>query len=656
MAVILGTAGHIDHGKTQLIRSLTNIDCDRLDEEKKRGITIDLGFAWLDLPNGDRLGIIDVPGHERFVRTMVAGACGIDFVLLVIAADEGIMPQTREHLEICQLLGVTRGLCAITKVDMVDQEWLTMVTGEISDFLKGTFLENAPLFPVSSVTGEGLPALREALIHEAQTLSPKPSTDIFRLPVDRVFTMHGHGTVVTGTVISGDLHVGSPLSCMPQAKQSRARSIQRHNTSVDTISMGCRCAINLQGLEIRDVHRGDVITKPGELIPSKRWFLHLRSLSSSPISLKQRGEIHFHHATKECTARLIFRDRTSLVPGSDAFCEATFSEDMCGVFGDRCVLRGASPLRTVAGATILSPCPPFWPKKRHDDDATCKAWLELLPLAQAVFCSQKKEERIRNAASFLHSILRLHGIPGVTEDALRVLSGLSRKDIDNALSFLASKGLATLWDKEERAWISHDHFEQLESACLEKAEQLHKKNPLQLAFARNALLSAWSKGLPEKLAQRVIDQAIREQKIILEGDGLRLTSHKVSLDLNEEELRSKILLAHKGIMDPPNYKDVLERFHLTEKEAAPVLALLVSQGALIRVKDGLYYERETLDHILTLVKEWFTTNNNLDIAGLKSILGLSRKYLVALLEYMDNAHITVRVGDLRTLRHTQEKK
>ena len=268
MAVIMGTAGHIDHGKTSLVRALTGIDCDRLEEEKRRGITIELGFAYFTLPDGERMGVVDVPGHERFVRNMVAGAAGIDFVLLVIAADEGVMPQTREHLEICSLLGIRHGMVALTKIDMVDPDLLELAKEDVASFLEGTFLEGSSIFPVSSVTGEGLEALRQAIRAQSRELAPRRRQDLFRLPVDRVFTLRGHGTVVTGTLISGKAKPGDDVELLPSRRLSRIRSIQTHGTDVEEATPGHRTSINLAGLDVEDIHRGDVIARPGTLFPS----------------------------------------------------------------------------------------------------------------------------------------------------------------------------------------------------------------------------------------------------------------------------------------------------------------------------------------------------------------------------------------------------
>ncbi len=642
MAVILGTAGHIDHGKTSLVRALTGIDCDRLNEEKRRGITIDLGFAWLDLDSGEKLGIIDVPGHERFVRTMVAGAFGIDLVMLVIAADEGIMPQTQEHLEICSLLGVHEGLVALTKIDMVEPDWLAMVTEEIRNGLAGSFLEKAPIFPVSSQTGQGLAEIRSYLQQKAASIQKKPGCDIFRLPIDRVFSLHGHGTVVTGTVLSGSLSTDETCIVMPRGTLSRARSIERHGQPTETIYPGSRCAINLQGLEKQDIARGEIISKPDQLYCATRWILKVQVLASAPFALKQRAEYHFHHASKECTAKLVFRDRTSLAPGDSALAEVIFTEPMCGVFQDRCVLRGSSPLRTLAGASILCPLPPLWPR-RVDKEALIKRWLAL----PSLYADTAHPE------AFVLEVLELFGLPGATLSCLRVLTQLPSKKLQQILEKLISRADLILYDRESRACLAKSHFRKLCDECLKRAALLHEKSPLKAFFAKEALHGSWCQDLPKKLTAKVIEQLIHDGHLVSQDEGLRLKSHKVTLEGADQTLSDKILSRHTAQpLTPPNYKDVLEELAISEKEAAPVLALLCQKGDLVRVRDGLYYTREALEDIQSRVRTWFESHDSLDIAALKSILGLSRKYLIALLEHFDNSHFTVRVGDKRTLRKT----
>ncbi|MBQ4125497.1 MAG: selenocysteine-specific translation elongation factor, partial [Desulfovibrio sp.] len=339
MPFILGTAGHIDHGKTTLVRALTGIDCDRLGEEKKRGITIELGFAWLDLPGGERLGIVDVPGHERFVKNMVAGAAGIDFVMLVVAADEGVMPQTGEHLEICSLLGIREGFVALTKTDMVEPDWLAMVKEELGSFMEGTFLEGAPILEVSAATGQGVQELKDFIVQKALKLEPPRRPDVFRLPVDRVFTLKGHGTVVTGSVISGRVKRDSDACLYPKGLPVRIRSLQRHGRDADEAEPGERLACNLQNVEVADIERGATLADPGSLFPSRKWVVRLEALADAPHPLKHHNEVHFHHGTLEVPARLHFFGRDQLAPGETDLAEVRFGGDMVGIFGDHCVIR-----------------------------------------------------------------------------------------------------------------------------------------------------------------------------------------------------------------------------------------------------------------------------------------------------------------------------
>lgn len=645
MALVLGTAGHIDHGKTSLVRALTGIDCDRLDEEKRRGITIELGFAWADLPDGDRLGIVDVPGHERFVKNMVAGAAGVDFVMLVIAADEGVMPQTREHLDICSLLGIRRGFVALTKIDMVDAQWLELVQEDIRAFLKGSFLENAPIFPVSSATGAGLEALRRHIHRCAAEMPPRNPGDIFRLPIDRVFSMKGYGTVVTGTVISGGLESGAELSVMPEGLPARARGLQRHGVTAEIVRTGQRCAINLQGPETDQLHRGQVLARPDTLFPSQRWLLRLACLPSAPRPLRQRTEVHFHHGTQECAARVVFFDRDRLAPGETCLAELRFAQPLVGVFGDHCVIRAYSPLRTVAGGSIVSPLPP---ELRARDPRRSRK-LELLnQLTELAEPARLAED---GGAALVLALMDIRHTQGCTVPALQTLCGLSASRLHKLLVDLASRGKLLCWDKEGRQWISTEAFDLLMQAACSRAAELHRKHPLKPSLSQGAICAGWNKDLPPRLTQRVLEHAVKKGLLVPEGDGLRLPSHTVSLAADQQGLRQKLLDAHTaGGLTPPNLKDVLAELNVSQKEAAPVLRLLCEEKALVRVADGLYYAAAPLEDILDRTRQWFASHDNLDLAGLKEITGLSRKFLIALLEYMDREKITVRVGDARQLR------
>ena len=647
MSIILGTAGHIDHGKTSLVRALTGIDCDRLSEEKRRGITIELGFAWASLPDGGRLGIVDVPGHERFVRNMVAGAAGVDFVMLVIAADEGVMPQTREHLEICSLLGIRQGFVALTKTDMVEPDWLELVSEDIRNFLKGSFLENAPFFPVSAITGQGLDALKAHIESCAAQLPPRHDCGLFRLPVDRVFSMKGHGTVVTGTVISGSLEQGAELHCMPTGKPCRVRGLQRHEQPAQRVETGQRCAVNVQNLDVADFERGFVLARPGTLFPSRRWLVRLSCLPSAPRPLRQRVEIHFHHGTRECLARLHFRDRDKLAPGETALAELRFREELTGVTGDHCVLRACSPLRTVAGGILTCPLPPVLRRKDEAKADKLRLLGEIHPLREHCLATPGPA----NYAALLATLLEIYGTEGLDEAHLRVLSGLTGAAMQGGLSLLGSQGKALCVDRENRQWISRVAFESLEQCCLSRAAELHRKEPLRSAFPGNALTAGLGRNLTPRLVQKVLDHLCKAGKLVQDGEGLRLAEHRIVLTGNQAGLKQQLLAAHQeGGASPPNIKDVLEALQISPKEASPILRLLCKEGALVKIHEGLYYDGAALEHILTQVRQWFCTHDNLDVGGLREILGLSRKYLIALLEYMDNAQITIRVGDQRRWR------
>ncbi len=636
MALVLGSAGHIDHGKTTLVRALTGIDCDRLEEEKRRGITIELGFAHLALPDGSRhgthMGIVDVPGHERFVKNMVAGAAGIDFVMLVIAADEGIMPQTREHLEICSLLGIKHGFVALTKIDMVDDEWFALVQEDVKNFLQGSFLQDAPIFPVSSMTKQGLEEIRQYIFSYAESFDPDRESSIFRLPVDRIFSMKGHGTVVTGTLLAGGVNIGDEAVFMPDEVETKIRGIQWHGHATEAAGPGQRCALNVLNVEVGEVQRGTVLTHPNTLFPSQRWMVHLHCLSSAPRALRARTEIHFHHGAREVPARLYFFDRDRLEPGQSALTEIRFQEPMVGVFGDRCVVRAYSPLRTVAGGLLVHPMPEPLRRKMKDFD-------KRLTLLQKLETLENLEERTLTQ-------LELAGKSGLDFAELLVLTHANAKKLEKLLPSLGNK--ITCFDKEEKRYIYADALSQLMDKCLAQAAEFHKKEPLKAGMARGVLCQK----LRQKLAHLVIERCLKNGSLVAEADVLRLASHAVELSSDNTALREKILSAHtKTGLTPPNMKDVLEECKVDAKKAAPLIKILTDEKALVKVKDGLYYSANAMQDINAKVHQWFENHDDLDLAGLKEILGgISRKYLIALLEYMDRERITVRVGDKRQLR------
>lgn len=636
MPIIMGTAGHIDHGKTTLIRALSGIDCDRLKDEKKRGITIELGFAFLDLPQGERLGIVDVPGHEKFVKNMVAGAAGIDFVLLTVAADEGVMPQTREHMEICSLLGIDNGLVALTKTDSVDEELLELATEDLRDFLSGTFLADAPVIPVSAHTGEGIDRLRSALQDKIRTLGEKDKPDIFRLPVDRVFTMRGHGTVVTGTLTSGEVHLGDTLQVHPGEQRCKVRRIQVHGQSEEKVSAGRRTALNLAGLEVDDLQRGDTLAHPERLFPETAWDVEITCLSSAPRPLKHRREIHFHHGTREILARVHLLDAEELPPGDTALAQIRFPSPMVGVFGDRYVIRAHSPLRTIAGGRLLNPL--GRKVKRFSSQLE-----PLYSLAQG------------DPETVLLTQLDLAGNQGLDFPRLQVLSAASSKQLHKMLQDLGSRQQIFCFDKDNRVYVSASVVQRLSADLEDYVRRYHQNNPLQSGISRGRLASDWGSDLPPKLLHFILERCQKQGLLVSEQEVLRLPEHRVTLGRDESKLKEKILEQYEqGGITPPNLSEVLQALDIDAKQATPILQLLTEENKLIKIKDGLYYSAASLERIRNLVLGYFAEREELGPKEFKELTGLSRKYSIPLLEYLDKAKITIRVGDARKLRKGQD--
>jgi selenocysteine-specific elongation factor len=467
--IVMGTAGHVDHGKTSLIKHLTGVDTDRLKEEKERGITIELGFASLTLPDGRILGVVDVPGHERFVRNMVAGAAGIDLVLMVVAADEGIMPQTREHLQICTLLGIRKGFIALTKVDMVDGEWLKLVCEDIREFLRGTFLEDAPVLPVSSLTGSGFSELIDAIAKIADEVKEEAGIGLFRLPVDRVFTMKGFGTVVTGTLASGKVATGEEVEILPIGIRAKVRGIQVHNNHVETAEKGQRTAVNLQGVDRELIERGYILAEPDTLAISQRLDCIYSHLAGAGRKMKNRSLVRFHTATSEIMARMILMEQDELEPGREGYAQLVLDTPLAAVAGDRFVVRSYSPVTTVGGGTIVDP----------------------FPLKHKRFSIEINEEfrRLHHGedAEKVAVIMARAGIGGISEPRLVVRTGIHRSELRRLLEGLFSSKEAVLVDRDEPRVISGLVYEGLKAGVIRELEAYHERFPLKEGLSREEL-------------------------------------------------------------------------------------------------------------------------------------------------------------------------
>jgi selenocysteine-specific elongation factor len=563
---------------------------------------------------------------------MVAGATGVDFVLLVIAADEGIMPQTREHLEICQLLGVTTGLVALTKADMVEPDWLEMVEDEVATYLEPTFLGGAPVIPVSSHTGQGLDELKDALRELIAGFTPRRRSDLFRLPVDRVFTMKGYGTVVTGTMVSGSISLGEDVLLYPGGTQTKVRGLQSHGETVETAQAGRRTAVNLHGLEVDDVRRGDVLARPGTLFPADVWDIELTVLKSSLRPLKHRKEIHFHHGAREVLARIYLLDRDELKPGETAVCQVRFGEPLAGVYGDRIVLRSFSPLRAFAGGRVVGP-------RGHKIKRFSAQAEGLRALADDA------PEVVAEAQ------LELAGAQGLTFNELLTMTNLESKGLEKTLGLLGGQQKAILFDKDARRYAGGRPVQALTDDLLGWLSAFHKKDSMKPGVQRGELASSWGREVPPRLLHFIVERLVKKGEVVAEQEMLRLAGHTVSLASDQEAVHSAVLTAYeRGGTTPPNLKDVLEPLGMTFKQAAPVFKLLQEQGFLVRVKDDMYYHRPALNAISEAIVGFFDTRQEMSAPDFKELTGLSRKYLIPVLEYFDKEKLTVRVGDVRHLR------
>lgn len=631
--IILGTAGHIDHGKTSLIKALTGTNTDRLKEEQLRGITIELGFAALDLPSGRRLGIVDVPGHEKFVKNMVAGATGIDMVCMVIAADEGVMPQTREHMEICTLLDVRYGLVALTKVDMVDQEWLELVCQDVREFTSGTFLEQAPLLPVSSISGNGIPELVAALNDLCEQVPERATGSLFRLPVDRVFSMKGFGTVITGSLISGRVHVGDGIMIYPGRITSRVRGIQVHNQSQESAEAGMRTAINFQGLEKTAINRGDILARENTLQPSYMVDLDLHYLSSNKKPIKNRTQVRFHTGTSETMGNLIFLDREEVAPGQSCPAQIRLEAPLTLIRDDRFVVRSYSPVRTIGGGKVINP---IAPKHKRFDQMVIDSLTSLVEASPEAIIDHQA---------------RMAGPAGIAFTALLLMTNLTEKALEAAIAGMLTRQVLMVVDKELRTYIHLTVFDRLKQLSHEVLATYHRSNPLKLGISKEELKSKFPPGSSAKLFTLVLNRMIKDQELVLEDDTVRLAAHSVSLEVDQRAVKQQIGDTYRRSgLTPPYFRDIAKDLDVDPKSAKGVLELLVSEGHLVKVKEDLYYDRAIIEKLKADLIAHLHDKGEISTPEFKEMTGASRKYVIPLIEYFDATQVTIRIGDIRKLR------
>ncbi len=629
--VILGTAGHVDHGKTTLVKALTGTDTDRLLEEKKRGITIELGFAHLDLPDGQSLGIIDVPGHERFIKNMVAGVAGIDLVALVIAADEGVMPQTREHLDICRLLGVEKGLVVMTKTDMVDDEWRELVIDDIRKYLHGTFLAEVPIMLVSAITGEGIEALLQELMRLAAETAARPIAGPFRLPIDRAFVMKGFGSVITGTTLSGSVTVGDQVELLPAGLASRVRGIQTYDSIRETAAAGERTAVNLQGLEKSQIVRGEILVHPDTVEITSMIDIYYSHLPGASNPLKPRSKMMVHAGSAAIMATVVVLSGNGINPGDSDYVQVRLNSPTVVLYGDRLVLRSFAWQETMGGGQVLNPHP-----RKH----RLKEFPELLPSLEIL--------RQGEISQVVEVLIDNHELQGLNAGEIAGQVPLSSKKLRLVLDELSAAKKVVRYDVERRAYISGKRFRELQDKLVELVAAYHQQFPVKLGIFKEELKSRLQ--LKPLLFASVLQRTMKDQRLVLEKEIIRLPDHQICLEVDEKELKGKILRIYRQAgLQFPDFRFLISELEVTEAEIRTMVSLLEKEGALVRVKEGSYIPSGDYEQLKKKVGTYFEKHGELTTPQFKEMVGLTRKYVIPLIECLDMYKVTQRQGDIRVL-------
>lgn len=629
-SIIIGTAGHIDHGKTALVRALTGINADRLPEEKRRGITIDIGFADLDL--GDvRVGFVDVPGHERFVKNMLAGAHGIDVVALVIAADEGVMPQTREHFDICRLLDVRKGLVVLTKKDLVDDELLQLVRAETEELVAGSFLESAPIIAVSSRTGEGVEDLKDTLREIGLEVAPRSAEFVTRLPIDRAFTMRGFGAVVTGTLIAGEIAEGNELELLPSATRVRVRGVQVHGAQVPHAIAGQRTAINLSGVDAAAIERGMVLAPAARLRPTQAIDVRVQLLVSAPRPLRSRQRLRVHIGAAEVLARVrVLETGGEIKPGEGGLVQLRTEAPIMGVPGDRFILRSYSPQVTIGGGMILDAFPP---KHRSREMAAARARLNSLsdgdrPQQLAVFVTGADRSGLRRADLAARTGWRDEVIDEATKQALA------------ANTIVDAEGIL----------LGRERFDELKRLVLDEVAAHHQREPLLRGLAKEVVRERFFAHAPAEVFRGVLANLEKEGALVAEKEIVRLREHTRELSNEDSALRDRLEKIYRDAgLAVPGLKEGLDQAGASAEQGRKILQLLIDSGSLVKVHGEMFFHRTALDDLTKRLREHGAkqTDRAIDVAAFKELAGISRKYAIPLLEYLDRERVTRREGDRR---------
>jgi selenocysteine-specific elongation factor len=627
--IVIGTAGHIDHGKTALIRALTGIDCDRLKEEKERGITTELGFAHYRFGDDLLVGIVDVPGHEKFIRHMVAGAWGIDMVLFVVAADEGVMPQTREHMDICEMLGVKKGIVVITKKDLVDDDMIELVQEDIKEFLTGRLLDNAPVVVVSALTGENIDALKEMIMGLAGHINDRSGEGIFRLPVDRVFTIKGLGTVVTGTCISGSLKAGDEVEIYPLSKKTKVKNIQAYHEDAEEVIAGQRVALNLQGIEKNEITRGVIIGKPGTLIFTHRIDATLKYLKLPFKPIKNDTVLRLHIATTQEEARLVVLNKDAIDPGEELFVQFVFQNPLVALPGDRFILRGSYAIQTIGGGAVLDIMPSKHKRKTVD-----------LEKIYDILCRGDDLEKA-------HYHISKGGFAGIDEGRLSILIGKDSLHTGGLIGNLEKAGKIKVIGKTA---IQIGSFDTYKKTLLSIIHDFTKKNPLKVGISKEELRTKLP-SVDHHIFQSALDECVRNSHVEVEKDKVMVrnaegTAGKVIGE--DESIILKTLFKHG--LTPPGLKELSTETGKKEKDLRDILNRLSFEGKAVKIKGEMYFHRDAIEDLKQKAIVYLTVKKEMTPSDFKSVIDVSRKYMIPLLEYLDEIKVTIRSGDKRILR------
>lgn len=630
--LIIGTAGHVDHGKTALVKALTGVDTDRLKEEKERGISIELGFTYLDLPGKPKVGIVDVPGHERFIKNMLAGAGGFDLVLFVIAADEGVMPQTREHLDIIQLLQVKKGIVVLTKIDMVEEDWLELVKEEVREFLQGTIFENAPMIAVSAITGAGIDQLLLLLARVLEETQPKAAVGAPRMPVDRVFSVTGFGTVVTGTMVAGEMRVGDAVVLQPRGLSTRVRSLQSHGEKVDAVGAGQRVAANLAGLEVEQIRRGSVVAGPGDLVPTNRLDARLLLLKNAPRSLKNRAPVRFYLGSGEILGRVRLLDRDELPPGAMALVQLELEEKTVAQKGDRFVLRSYSPMQTIGGGTVIDPAPGRKHKRFHE---------------QTLLALETREKG--SPGEILEQYLRNRNMPGLPELAeIALKTAMSVLDLQKTVFDLDGQGKVKIIAGDGKTFVLlMSAYHQMAGDLQQDLAAYHGEFPLREGYPKEELRSRKFPEINNKIFQILLNTMEQDQLLRCASQSVANYDFFAGAGAQEIIAQVKQEMGEAGFQ-PPLWQELAAITVLPEQESMDLQQFMLRKGEIIKVSENIFYLNDILSQIRGLVVDYLREKGEITVRDLRDLLQASRKYALPILEYFDKEKITQRVGDRRT--------